>query len=127
MPKIYSVTTGNCNGHYSPAIIHNNIAYISGQLPLRPTSKIPQGTIAEQTALALDNLKQVLEQCNSNENLVLKTTVYISNIDFWPEVNQVYSKFFANHKPARTIVPTSTLHFGSLIEIDAIAAIKSNN
>ena len=113
-------------GHYVPAIVHQGIAYISGQLPLdyaRQETK-PQGTLEEQVKKALHNLEMVLELCHSSKELVLKTTVYIPDIAYWPRVNELYKEFFGDHKPARTIVPTSALHFGALIEIEAIAALK---
>ena len=112
-------------GHYSPAVIHGGLVYISGQLPINyvGAETLPKGGIEEQTRQALTNMADILEQCGSGKEKVLKTTVYIPNIDYWPAVNDIYREFFGKHKPARTIVPTNTLHFGALIEIEAIAYI----
>ena len=112
-------------GHYSPAVIHGDLVYVSGQLPINYTEKetLPKGGIKEQTRQALKNLTDILEQCGSGKKKIIKTTVYIPNIDYWPVVNEIYAEFFDDHKPARTIVPTNTLHFGALIEIEAIAHI----
>jgi 2-iminobutanoate/2-iminopropanoate deaminase len=112
-------------GHYSPAVIHGDLVYISGQLPINYAAKetLPIGGMEEQVRQALKNLADILEQCGSGKEKVLKTTVYIPDIDEWPVVNKIYAEFFGEYKPARTIVPTNTLHFGALVEIDAIAYI----
>lgn len=113
----------NSKGHYSPAVVHDNIVYISGQLPINyeQGATVPTGGIEEQTRQALLNLNYVLEKAGSSKEQVLKITVYIPDIEYWPAVNRIYSEFFGNHKPARTIVPTSPLHYGALIEIEAVA------
>lgn len=115
------------SGHYCPAIIHDGIVYISGQLPINYDlkEKFPKGSLKDQVKQALSNLEAVLIQCGSSRKSVLKTTVYVSDIDGWEEVNQTYAEFFGEHKPARTIVPAAGLHFNSLIEIDAVAAVES--
>lgn len=113
-------------GHYSAAVIHQDTVYVAGQLPVNYAAgeTLPQGGIEEQTLTALRNLEEVLIQSGSSVNKVLKTTVYISNIEYWATVNKVYAGFFGEHKPARTIVPISELHYGCLVEIDAIAGLK---
>lgn len=108
--------------HYSPAIIHNKIIYVSGQLPIYKGEKKPRSeNINDQTIVVLEKLKQILEKAGSDLTKVLRTTIYISDISFWDKVNSTYAKFFGEHRPARTIVPVSSLHFGCLIELDAIA------
>ncbi len=112
-------------GHYSQAIVHNNIVYVSGQLPIDPkTGERRTGPIEEQTEQVLSNLAEILKAAGADLNQVLKTTVYISDIELWPRVNNVYSRFFGEHRPARSVVPTKNLHFGFQIEIEAIAALK---
>ncbi|MBD3190813.1 MAG: RidA family protein [Candidatus Heimdallarchaeota archaeon] len=109
-------------GHYSPAVIHNNIVYVSGQLPIpRGKTTPPSNTIEEQTKIVLEKLKEVLEIANSSINNVLKTTIYLSDISYWDRVNDIYADFFGEHKPARSIVPTKSLHYNCLIELEAIA------
>ena len=111
-------------GHYSQAIVHNNLVYVSGQLPVDPESGEKRiGSIEEQTEQALKNLSEILKAAGSNLNQVMKTTVYISDIELWDRVNAVYSRFFGEHRPARAVVPTRNLHFGFQIEIEAIAAL----
>jgi 2-iminobutanoate/2-iminopropanoate deaminase len=112
-------------GHYSQAIEHEGLLYVSGQLPTDPTSKEKRvGSIEEQTEQALANLAAILKDGGSDKDHVLKVTVYISDIALWDRVNAVYARFFGEHRPARAVVPTRELHFGFQIEIEAIAAIR---
>ncbi len=111
-------------GHYSQAIVHENIVYVSGQLPIDPhTGEKHTGSIEEQARQALNNVAAILRAAGSDLTHVLKTTVYISDIALWGRVNTVYAEFFGEHRPARAIVPTRELHYGFQIEIEAIAAI----
>ena len=111
-------------GHYSQAIVHNNIVYVSGQLPIDPkTGEKRIGSIEEQTEQALKNLSEILKAAGGNLNQVIKTTVYISDIELWDRVNAIYARFFGEHRPARAVVPTRNLHFGFQIEIEAIATL----
>ena len=111
-------------GHYSQAIVHNNLVYVSGQLPIDPESGEKRiGSIEEQTEQALKNLSEILKAAGSSLNQVIKTTVYISDIELWNRVNAVYARFFGEHRPARAVVPTKNLHFGFQIEVEAIAAL----
>jgi 2-iminobutanoate/2-iminopropanoate deaminase len=111
-------------GHYSQAIVHGGLVFVSGQLPIDPVTRSPRtGPIEEQTELALRNLAAVLAGSGSGIDRVLKTTVYVSDIELWGRVNQAYAAFFGEHRPARAVVPTRDLHFGCLVEIDAIAAV----
>ena len=111
-------------GHYSQAVVHDNIVYVSGQLPIDPeTGEKRIGSIEEQTEQALKNLFEILKAAGSDINQVIKTTVYVSDIELWDRVNAVYSEFFGDHRPARAVVPTTKLHFGFQIEIEAVAAL----
>lgn len=124
MKKISTKSAPQPGGHYSQAVVHDNIVYISGQLPIDPkTGEKILGSIDEQTYQVLTNLEAIINAAGSSKNKVLKTTVYISNIELWPKVNEVYAKFFGDHKPARAVVPTQNLHFGFQIEIEAIAEL----
>ena len=124
MKEISTPNAPKPSGHYSQAIVHNNIVYVSGQLPIEPkTGEKRIGQIEEQTEQALNNLSEILKAAGSNLNQVIKTTIYISDIDLWERANAVYSTFFGEHRPARAVVPTKNLHFGFQIEIEAIAAV----
>ena len=109
-------------GHYSQAVVEGNFVFVSGQLPIEPRFGIKRdATIEEQTALALTNLKHVLEAAGSDLNHVLRVTICISDIRLWDRVNKVYSEVLGVHRPARSVIPTGELHYGCLVEIDAIA------
>ena len=111
-------------GHYSQAVIHNGLIYISGQLPINPFSgEKVNGSIEEQTQQILDNIDIILKDAGTGRKNVIKCTVYVSDISLWGNVNEVYSSFFGKHKPARAVVPVKDLHFGFKIEIEAIAAM----
>ena len=112
-------------GHYSQAIVHDNVVYVSGQLPIDPQSGEKRiGSIEEQTEQALRNLSEILRAAGSGVNQVIKTTVYVSDIALWDRVNAVYARFFGGHRPARAVVPTRELHFGCQVEIEAIAVVS---
>ena len=125
--EIKSVLTPNApapGGHYSQAVIHNGLVYVAGQLPIDPkTGERKLGSIEEQAEKTLENVRAILQAAGSDMNRVLKMTVYISDIDLWGKVNQVYARILGDHRPARAIVPVKELHYGFQIEIEAIAAI----
>ena len=111
-------------GHYSQAIVHDGLVYVSGQLPIDSKREDKHvGSIEEQTEQVLRNLDAILKKASSDRDHVLKVTVYVSDIALWGRVNSVYARFFGNHRPARAVVPTRELHFGFQIEIEAIAAV----
>ena len=113
------------NGHYSQVIEHQGLLYLSGQLPIDPVKKNTPNTIEEQTAMVLSKIELLVNEAGSSKQNILQTRVYISDIKLWDKVNEVYSNFFGNHKPVRSIVPTRELHFACLIEIEAIAVLNS--
>lgn len=123
-----SIATDNAPppaGHYSQAMIHDGLVYVSGQLPIDPRTGNPaQGGVDEQTRLAIANLAAILEAAGSGLEQVVKTTVYVSDIELWGRVNAIYAECFGEHRPARAVVPTRELHFGCLLEIEAVAAVK---
>ena len=111
-------------GHYSQAVVHNGLAYVSGILPITPTGeKLATATVIEQTEQVLANLDAILQAAGGTRTSVLKTTVYVADISAWGVVNQVYAQFFGDHRPARSVVPCSTLHYGFHIELEAIATL----
>jgi len=109
-------------GHYSHCVEHNGILYLSGQLPLLPDGTVPEG-IEPQTLLTLQKVEKILQAAGSNKEQILRMTVYITDIAYWPEVNAAYADFFGNHKPARCIIPCGKLNYGALIEIDCTAFV----
>ncbi|MFC1513918.1 RidA family protein [candidate division KSB1 bacterium] len=124
MEKIFTDSAPKPGGHYSQAVVHNGLVFVSGQLPIKPdTGEKITGDIKEQTKTVLNNIEAILTGSGSKKENVLKTTVYVSDISLWGDVNEVYADFFGEHKPARAVVPTRELHFGFLIEMEAVAFI----
>ncbi|HMS39626.1 MAG TPA: RidA family protein [Pyrinomonadaceae bacterium] len=125
MKKIKLPNIPEPKGHYSPAVEHNGLIFVSGQLPINhATGEVETGEIEKQTELALRNVEAILQVANSDLNHVLQFTIYVSEMDDWDKVNEVYRRILGEHKPARAIVPVKDLHFGTKIEIQAIAAVK---
>lgn len=123
--KIFSTSDmPESNGHYSQCIEHNGILYLSGQLPIRTADQSIPVTIEEQTDLVLQNVATILKGAGSDKNKVIQVRVYIPEIELWDKVNERYSLFFKNHKPARCIIPTGKLHYGCLVEIEVTAISK---
>jgi 2-iminobutanoate/2-iminopropanoate deaminase len=110
-------------GHYSPGFEHNGLIFVSGQLPMDLNTREPfTGDIQGQTELALLNVEAVLKAAGSDLSHVLQMTIYVSDMELWGMVNETYAKVMGEHRPARAIVPVKDLHFGTKIEIQAIAA-----
>ena len=111
-------------GHYSQAVVHNGLVYLSGILPITPAGeKLGDVSISEQTKQVLANLDAILKTAGSSRMHVLKTTIYVADIATWGEVNQLYAEFFGDHRPARSVVPCSPLHYGFGIELEAVAIV----
>ena len=110
-------------GPYSQGTLASNFAFISGQLPIDPaTGAFPEGGIKEQTRQSLLNLKAVLEQAGSSLDKVLKTTVFLSDMNNFAEMNKVYSEIFGTgNYPGRSAVQVARLPKDGLVEIEAIA------
>ena len=125
MEKIQPANTPEPEGHYSPGIVHKGLVYVSGQLPMDLVTREPfTGSIEEQTELALRNVEAVLHAAGSGLEHVIQMTIYVSEMELWGRVNETYARVMGEHQPARAIVPVNELHFGTQIEIQAIAAVK---
>ncbi len=112
-------------GHYSQAIRHNGLVFVSGQLPLDPVSKqVVEGGIEPQARQVIANISAILEASGSGLDKVLKATIYIPDSSYWPEINRVYAECMGDHKPARAVIPCGELHYGVLIEMEVIGAIR---
>ena len=109
-------------GPYSQAIRANGMIYCSGQIPINPaTGAIEAQTIEEQTTQAITNLKNVLEKAGSSLAKVVKTTVFIKNMNDFTALNKVYAELFGDTKPARSCVEVARLPKDVLVEIECIA------
>ena len=110
-------------GPYSQAIEAGDFIFVSGQIPLIPaTGELVEGSDEVQAARLLENLKAILEAAGSSLESVVKTTVYITNMDDFAKVNGIYGQYFQENPPARVCVEVSKLPKGALVEIDVIAA-----
>lgn len=113
-------------GPYSQAVQFDNLLFVSGQIAIVPESgEILRGNIKEQTKLILENLTNILTAGGSSLNNVLKTTIFLTNLEDYADVNEMYAQFFEKSRPARSTVQVSKLPMGARIEIDAIACIKT--
>ena len=112
-------------GPYSQAIKIDNLCYTAGQLGLDPqTGKLTEGGIQAQTRQALTNLEAVLKAAGTFMRNVVKTTVFLQDIDDFKAMNQVYAELFPEAPPARSAVQVAALPLGGLVEIEAVAVIE---
>jgi len=115
-------------GFYSPAVRAGDFVFVSGQLPMITEDRV-EGTITIQTQQALASLRGVLQSHGQDITSLVQCTIYISDMAFWPEVNAIYAEFFSQVPvpPARALVPVKTMHYGALIEIQAVAYIGNRD
>jgi 2-iminobutanoate/2-iminopropanoate deaminase len=111
-------------GPYSQAIKANGFVFLSGQIALDPrTQQIVEGDVATQTERVLENLKGIVEAAGSSIQRVVKTTVYLADLNDFAAMNEVYGRYFVVHLPARSTVEVAPLPRNVLIEIDLIALL----
>ncbi|MBC7755830.1 MAG: RidA family protein [Bdellovibrio sp.] len=110
-------------GPYSQAISVGNFLFTSGQIPLRADGTLNEGDISAQTTQVLANLKAVIEAAGGNLTRVVKTTVFMKNLDDFAVMNKVYGDTFGSHTPARSTVQVAKLPRDVLVEIEAIVAL----
>ena len=109
-------------GPYSQAIQVGNLVYTSGQIPIDPsTGAFVEGGIKEQTRQSLTNVKAILEEVGLSMNNVVKTTVFMADMNDFAETNSIYAEFFSEPYPARSAIAVKTLPKGALVEIEVIA------
>ena len=112
-------------GTYSQGTIYNNLVFTSGQIPLDPQKgALVEGGFRVEVEQVLNNLDGVLRAGNSSLDNILKLTVFLTDITFFPDVNDVFKIFFKKNLPARSVVEVSSLPLNSRIEIEAVAYIK---
>lgn len=112
-------------GHYSQAVVANGLVFVAGILPIIPNTdrRIPEG-IAAQAQQVLDNLRAILGAAGSGLDRLVSVQLFIPSIDLWSDVNEVYRNAMGTHKPARTVIPCGPLHYGALIELNAVAVVS---
>jgi 2-iminobutanoate/2-iminopropanoate deaminase len=112
-------------GAYSQAVISNGFAFLSGQIPLDPsTGQLIEGDVSAQTVRVLENLKAVLEACGSSLEKVVKTTVYLKDMGEFARMNEAYARYFPANPPARATVEAARLPRDVRVEIDCIAIVE---
>lgn len=111
-------------GPYSQATVFNNMVYCSGQIALDPkTNEIVEGGVKDQAGQVMENLGKVLEEAGSGFDKVLRCTIFLDNMDDFPDVNEVYGSYFPGNPPARETVAVETLPKNVLVEVSCIAYI----
>ena len=125
MKQVFLDAKGVNKGHYAPGVISNGMLYISGQLSLDlDTREVVSGGPDKHMEQALVNLERVLNAAGLTRESVVQCRIYIADVSYWDAINEVYGKFFGEHKPARVVVPVPALHFGCLVEIEAVAELE---
>ena len=122
MKAIHTDKAPKAIGPYSQAIEAGGLVFVSGQLPVNPTTgEFAEGGIKEQTRQSLTNTQQVLQAAGTDLSRVVKTTVFLSDMDNFGAMNEVYAEFFSQPFPARSAFAVRTLPKGALVEIECIA------
>ncbi|PAF49911.1 deaminase [Helicobacter sp. 12S02232-10] len=121
MTIVSSLNAPKAIGPYSQAVISNGLIYTSGQIALCADGNFLEGDIKSQARQVLENLKSILEAGGSSLSKVIKTTVFLSDMDHFNELNEVYGQYFDKHKPARSTIAVKMLPKNALVEIECIA------
>ena len=114
-------------GHYSQAVVHAGIVYVAGQLPIVPEA--PERRLEgfeAQARQVIANVIAIVEAAGGSRDTILRATVYVADLSHWAAFNAIYEAMMGAHRPARTVVPVAGLHYGYLVEMDAIAAVRGS-
>ncbi len=112
-------------GHYAQGARNGDIIFVSGQLPISLDGSRDAGlSFEDQTRLVLGSVLAIVEDGGSSVDRVLKVTAYIVGIENWPLFNSIFAEVFGDWRPARSVVPVPALHYGCLIELEAVASLK---
>lgn len=130
MPSLKPVHTDDAPaaiGPYAQAVVTDGWVFCSGQIPLDPnTGELLDGSVAEQTELVLSNLRAVVEAAGSSMDHVVKTTVFLSDMNTFSEMNEVYARHFGDHRPARAAVQAGALPKFCDVEIECVARVRTD-
>jgi 2-iminobutanoate/2-iminopropanoate deaminase len=109
-------------GHYTQAVVSGGHVFVSGQLPIRPDGRaLDDDGFEAQARQAIQNVLEIVRAAGSSPQQLVKVTAYIVGIANWPRFNAVYAAMLPDARPARSVVPVPELHYGYLVEVDAIA------
>ncbi len=123
MQYIHTNKAPEAIGPYSQAVKVGDVIFTSGQIALKSNGEFLDKDIKEQTKQVLQNLSEVLKEAGSGLDKVIKTTIFLANMEDFVEVNKIYAEAFGDHKPARSTIAVKTIPKNALIEIEAIAKI----
>jgi len=122
---VYTQQAPEAVGPYSQAIATGGFVFCSGQVPLDPGSgELIEGSVADQTNRAMENLKAVLQEAGSSFDQVVKVTAYLTDMDDFAEFNAVYAQYFSDAPPARATVGVASLPKGARVEVECIASTR---
>lgn len=130
-PTMQSISTPDAptpRGHYSQAVVHGGLVYVSGQLaidPLDPDAD-PPADVGAQTRMIFRNIEAILATAGSGLERLLQVTIYVSDVDAWPAVNDAFAEALGEHRPTRAVIPISTLPRGRALEVVAVAALTES-
>ncbi|MDR6998466.1 RidA family protein [Neobacillus niacini] len=125
-----TISTNNAPGAigpYSQAVKMGDLLFVSGQLPIHPSTNEMPESVAEQTKQSLENVKAILEAAGSDLQHVVKTTVFLQDMNTFTQMNEVYQSHFTGNYPARSAVEISRLPKDALVEIEVIACVRNIN
>ena len=123
MEKIHTDEAPRPAGHYSQAVVHNGLAFVSGQLPIDASGSVLGGApVGDQTRAVLANIDAILRAAGSGLDQVLQMTIYVTDMAHWAAVNEAYEGVMGDHRPARAVIPVKDLNQGVALEVQAIAA-----
>lgn len=124
MKKTHTNKAPEAIGPYSQGVIVNNMFYSSGQIPLTPSGDIVSDDLTQQVHQVFSNIKAVLESAGADLETVVKTTLFIKDMNDFPDINTIYGEYFTDHLPARSCVEVARLPKDVKIEMEVIALIK---
>lgn len=129
MSVIEAILTDNAPapaGHYAQAVRAGDTLYISGQLPIRADRQpLPDDGFETQARQAMTNMLEILKAAGGTPAQLARVTAYIVGVANWPEFNRLYAQMLPDARPARTVVPVPELHYGFLVEVDAVAYLPA--
>jgi len=122
--RINPQTLAAPGGHYSHVVVAGGLVFVSGQLPIAPSSeKLNQASFDEQARQVLANVSAALAAAGTSVSQLVQVRVYVTNIDHWPAFNAIYADWAGDSRPARAVVPVPMLHHGFLVEVEAVATL----
>ena len=126
--KVHTEQAPAAIGPYSQGIVVNGLVFTAGQVPFDPASmQIVEGDIAAQTEQVMKNLQAILREAGADLSSVVKTTVFLRDMNDFTAMNEVYGRWFGDHKPARTTVQVARLPRDVAVEIEAVALLLENS